>query len=133
VMCPAWIAERWIVDRETGCWIWQLSRIASGYGHMRHNGRWALAHRVLYEEQKGPIPEGLTLDHLCRNRACVNPAHLEPVTNAENARRGANAKLTAEQAAEIRQSVEPVRVLTGRFGVSRSTVYMIRQGKRWVT
>lgn len=55
-----------------------------GYGRKGN----LLAHRVAYEEQVGPIPEGLQLDHLCRNRACVNVAHLEPVTHRENQLRG---------------------------------------------
>jgi hypothetical protein len=71
------------VDPETGCWVWQRSRDTRGYGHVRLAGRLRVAHRVLYERDRGPIPEGLTLDHLCRNKACVNPAHLEAVTHRE--------------------------------------------------
>ncbi len=73
----------------TDCWIWAGTIDAvTGYGrglnsHRQYRG----AHRVSYEKFRGPIPEGLTLDHLCRVKSCVNPDHLEPVTNAENIRR----------------------------------------------
>lgn len=74
------------------CWIW-TGALASGYGTFRtpdpvnRRGRLVRAHRFAYELVVGPIPDGLELDHLCRVRACVNPAHGEPVTHAENVRR----------------------------------------------
>lgn len=75
------------------CWLWTGSQNGTGYGsfHIRlpNGGRtMALAHRWAYEHEVGPIPEGLTLDHLCRVPLCVRVTHLEPVTNAENIRRG---------------------------------------------
>jgi hypothetical protein len=83
-------AERfWAKVRKTdGCWLWQGS-LRSGYGRFRGGaGPLVTAHRYAYRLLVGPIPEGLVLDHLCRNGACVNPAHLEPVTQRENLRRG---------------------------------------------
>lgn len=72
-----------------GCWLWLGSKDPRGYGVCyRAPGRSTTVHRDAYEHLVGPIPEGLTLDHLCRTRACVNPAHLEPVTLLENVRRG---------------------------------------------
>lgn len=69
------------------CWIFPGS-LANGYGRAWWDGRVVNVHRAAYEVLVGPIPEGHDLDHLCRNRACYNPAHLEPVTRPENVRRG---------------------------------------------
>lgn len=76
------------------CWIWTASTNASGYARISVSGRYQLAHRVAYELLVGPIPEGRQLDHLCRTRTCVNPAHLEPVTQRENSRRGLRGDMT---------------------------------------
>lgn len=73
-----------------GCWVWTASR-DQGYGKMYYHGRYVRAHILAYEWLVGPIPAGLELDHLCRNHACVNPVHLEPVTHRENLRRGVGA------------------------------------------
>lgn len=69
------------------CWTW-TGNVAGRYGHVRDQGRTYQVHRLVYSLLVGPIPDGLTLDHLCRNRLCVNPAHLEPVSNRENTLRG---------------------------------------------
>ena len=76
------------VDRKTGCWVWRRAGNGDGAGRVWFDGKLRLAHRVVYEMVKGPIPDGLQLDHLCANRLCVNPDHLEPVTNRENKLRG---------------------------------------------
>lgn len=72
----------------TGCWDFQGTRILSGYGRISWNGRAWLTHRVSYTLFVGTIPAGLEIDHLCKNKACCNPAHLEAVTRGENIRRG---------------------------------------------
>jgi len=73
---------------EDGCWPWQ-GPLRNGYGYIHlSRDKKVAAHRWTYELFVGPIPEGLTLDHLCRNRSCVKPTHLEPVTNRVNILRG---------------------------------------------
>lgn len=82
-------------DGAEGCWLWTGGRSPDGYGQFwmgGEGGRTLRAHRVAYEDLVGAVPEGLMLDHLCRVRHCVRPDHLEPVTNAENLRRGAEAR-----------------------------------------
>ena len=71
-------------DRPDECWLWPGVRNSDGYGQIRLNGRTQYAHRVAYELHVRPIPDGLMLDHICYQRACFNPTHLEPVTRAEN-------------------------------------------------
>lgn len=81
--------DKWMPVPESGCWVWTDEDNHSGYGVFWDGKRSWMAHRFSYEHFVGPIPEGLTLDHLCRVRCCVNPKHLEPVTIQENVRRGA--------------------------------------------
>lgn len=83
------ILEAAIPPDQDGCWDWPGTRTAGGYGQMRGGSKVKIyVHRASYEAFVGPIPDGLHIDHLCRNRACFNPAHLEPVTNAVNCARG---------------------------------------------
>lgn len=79
------------VTRSAGCWQWGGWINEDGYGEIESQGRTLLAHRVAYELMVGPIPTGLVIDHLCRNRSCVNPAHMEPVTKGVNNLRGVGA------------------------------------------
>lgn len=99
------LAERlrnYRVDARTGCWVWRGNLNEDGYGRLwqRVDGKRKLryAHIVSYEFHVGPVPEGLELDHTCRNHACINPAHLEPVTHAENIRRGTSPAAVARGA-----------------------------------
>lgn len=104
------------VNPETGCWEWTGFRKPNGYAQF---GRNKYAHRVSYGLYVGIIPDGMGLDHLCRNKGCVNPEHLEPVTQGENVRRAAkthckhghplfgdNLKLTAKGYRECRICIE---------------------------
>jgi len=72
----------------SGCWIWIGYLNRKGYGVLRFDGRNQGAHRVSYQLLRGPIPAGMTIDHLCRTTSCVNPDHLEPVSGKENTLRG---------------------------------------------
>lgn len=92
------------VDPDTGCWIWTGSPNRTGYGQfsIMENGKrlGTVAHRVVFEHFKHKIPDGLVLDHLCRVRMCVNPDHLEPVTNRENILRGVGESIARHFAVE---------------------------------
>lgn len=76
------------VDADGDCWEWKAYRRRDGYGALRYRGMPRPAHAVVYETLVDRVPDGMELDHLCRNHGCVNPDHLEPVTHAENIRRG---------------------------------------------
>ncbi|WP_217269810.1 HNH endonuclease signature motif containing protein [Neobacillus endophyticus] len=76
------------VKKTDSCWNWTGIKRSDGYGAFVIENKWFRPHRFAYELIKGEIPPGLVLDHLCRNPLCVNPDHLEPVTNRENVRRG---------------------------------------------
>ena len=86
-MIPQRLAEKFRIDL-SGCWTWQAAQTGKGYGGTWFRGKRYRAHRLLYELLRGPIPAGMTIDHLCRNRLCVNPEHCEIVTMRENTLRG---------------------------------------------
>lgn len=87
-------AERFFekVDASSDCWIWTGALLRNGYGYFGSDGRTHLTHRWSWEHLVGPIPDGLVIDHLCRVHACVNPDHLDPVTQAVNRIRGVTAR-----------------------------------------
>lgn len=86
--------------RANGCWEWRAHRARNGYGQYGVQHRQIRSsHCVAYEALVGPVPKGFELDHLCRNRPCCNPAHLEPVTRLENIRRGDNRAAVSRAAA----------------------------------
>lgn len=94
---------KFIPEPNSGCWLWDGSTNSHGYGMINLMGRPMLAHRVAYEFLKGPIQRGLVVDHKCRTRCCINPDHLEPVTMAENTRRGHGPTLTVIRRAKQTQ------------------------------
>ena len=79
------------VEKGPRCWNWTASGNGHGYGSINFNGKTTYAHRISYEMARGPIPRGLQIDHLCRNRSCVNPDHLEAVSCRTNCVRGESA------------------------------------------
>jgi hypothetical protein len=82
------ILKKCTPEPSNGCWLWAGYVNERGYARLTYRGKIYRAHRFSYEAFVGEIPEGLVLDHLCRERSCVNPEHLEAVTNKENILRG---------------------------------------------
>lgn len=126
---------RYVVDPDSGCHVWLGARDPKGYGVIgtARDGAFK-AHRVAYEAKRGPIGEGMKLDHLCRNRPCINADHLEEVTGTKNTRRGAKARLTMAAAREIRAARaegEKIASLAERFDVAESTIDDVVAGRTW--
>ena len=89
-----WDKVDWSTD-ETVCWPWTATIQPNGYGYFGCDGRTGYVHRLAYELEFGPIPEGLVIDHLCSEKSCCNPFHLEPVTQHENVLRSMFSPATA--------------------------------------
>ncbi len=115
---PCWILRRTSKNKWGHCSVWL-------------GGKEYSAHRRMYEQEVGPIPEGLELDHLCHQPSCVRPDHLEAVTHAVNIRRSRLAKLTQEQVDYIRSTPLAPKELSEELGISRKTVHDIRSGRSW--
>ena len=147
--------RRYTVNPDTECWEFTGKLGQDGYGKLKRNGATVRAHRVFYEAFVGPIPPGRLVCHKCDNPKCVNPKHLFCGTQLDNERdkdskgrrppswfvqfpelrkRGADnpaAKLTEQQAREIRATRGNTRKLADKFGVARSTIQRVRTGKKW--
>ena len=120
------------INLVTNCWNWN-GCIVNGYGRYRKDGETTLAHRVLYEKYKGQIPHKKVIDHLCRNKKCVNPEHLEVVEQAQNVQRGNRSVLTEFKVAKIREKYPffTERKLALEFNVSHNTIHQIVTNNIW--
>ena len=125
------------VNEETGCWEWIRCLLRSGYGQVTLNYKKYLAHRVFYLMFKGQIPKGKQIDHLCRNRACVRPNHLEIVSAAENKRRGKGVKLNMQIVRLVRRQIGANRQrgdlsrIGKQFGISVKQMWKIATNQTW--
>lgn len=126
-------SPEFLVEENTGCWIWQRAKDRHGYGLAHVNRKTLPAHRMIYQRLVGPIPQGLDLDHLCRTPLCVNPEHLEPVSRAENLRRGTATKVTMQQVKEIRslRGQMGYKGIGARYGINPHTVSTIMTRRSW--
>lgn len=131
--------QEYTINKSTGCWNWD-GNVDKGTGYPRLSVRsdgsrtHLRAHRYLYEREVGNIPKGMVLDHLCRNRKCVNPKHLEVTTDIENIRRGKVCKINSATAIEIRtlrDSGKKMKEIGDMFGISESSVSRIISNKHW--
>jgi hypothetical protein len=118
---------------ESPCWVRVGKLNNKGYGTISIAGRLQYAHRAMYEQEVGPIPEGMQIDHLCRQRDCLRPTHLEIVTQAKNLQRGKGAKLTESDVFCIRVAPTSVttRALAVEYGISESHMSRVRRGVKW--
>lgn len=119
---------------KTPCWIWQLGISKYGYGKIKVAGHTFGAHRYYYEQFVDVIPAHLVIDHLCRVHACVNPSHLEVVTNAVNVRRGIGTKLdqvSIQEVLSLHLAGNTLTAIAMRLGLSVPHVHDIVHGIRW--
>ncbi|WP_367400661.1 HNH endonuclease signature motif containing protein [Arthrobacter sp. PsM3] len=140
---PAERLSAWSAVAADGCIEFSGKLRPDGYANFKVAGKNQLAHRVAYQLSKGPIPEDLEIRHLCDNRCCINPQHLEPGTHQQNVddctsqlrhtwgEKVGNAKLTAGQVHKIRDSPGTTAEIASSFGVNPRTVNQIRARQRW--
>lgn len=112
------------VSRSDSCWLWAGAILKNGYGYAWDGQRARLAHRFAYELKKGLIPDGLVIDHLCRVPACVNPDHLEAVTQMENVWRGEGPRVQRER------RLGQTHCKRGNHPLAGDNLYVDKRGRR---
>ena len=127
---PHFVYEKIVERGPDECWPWAGRTTYHGYGTFDINNRAVMAHRLVYELTYGPVPTGLEVMHLCLNRLCCNPKHLQAGTHAENMSTR-KSKLTHSEIAEIRQSTMNQYDLAALYGVHQSTISRIKRHKRF--
>lgn len=120
-------------DRNLGnCWLWTAYVDRNGYGSFRGDSGTGQPHRWSYERSEGPVPDGLVLDHLCRRRHCVRPAHMEPTTIADNLLRGHRHRLEIGGPIDqlLRSIDRPARAVALACGIHQGALSKYRTGDR---
>lgn len=139
------LALRSRIAEGTGCVEWQGSKDRDGYGLIGVGGSLVGTHRVAWEIENGPVPDGLNVLHKCDNPSCVNPEHLFVGTQLENVKdmmeknrlasrkgvRNSSAKVTEEVVKAIRSDSRPSKQIAGAYGLNRNTVWLIKSGRSW--
>lgn len=122
------------VDSQTGCWIWGGKLNGNGYAVSTRNHKSVRLARWLYERTFGALSVGMHVDHICRNRACINPYHLRPLTPRDNQLASPLLKLTKDKAREIRRlrsSGKTFSAIGSQFGISKRYVFDIVKRDAW--
>jgi hypothetical protein len=127
---PHFVYDKIVEKGPDECWPWKGRKTHHGYGTFDIGGKAVMAHRLVYEIHYGSVPKGMEVMHICLNRVCCNPSHLQAGTHAENMRTR-KSKLSHEEIAEIRDSPLYQYELAELYGVNQSTISRIKRHKRF--